>query len=81
MVQPEFLMESNSVNRGPSKENFCHKLAQRFGKRRCLKELLTTNDGRRPMDDARQTQDHPKALLEHVVLKLVENIFFYFIFI
>ena len=50
--QPEFLMESNSVNnfwRGPSKEHSCQvwsKLAQRFGRRRCLKKLLTTHDGR-----------------------------------
>ena len=50
--QPEFLMESNSVNnfwRGPPKEHSCQvwsKLAQWFGRRRCLKKLLTTNDGR-----------------------------------
>ena len=47
--QPEFLMESNSVNnfwRGPPKEHSCQvwsKLAQRFGRRRCLKKLLTTD--------------------------------------
>ena len=50
---PEFLMESNSLNnfwRGPPKEHSCQvwsKLAQRFGRRRCLKKLLTTQDGRR----------------------------------
>ena len=49
--QPEFLMESNSVynfRRGPPKEHSCQvwsKLAQRFGRRRCLKKLLTTHDG------------------------------------
>ena len=49
--QPEFLMESNSVNsfwRGPPKEHSCQvwsKLAWRFGRRRCLKKLLTTHDG------------------------------------
>ena len=47
--QPEFLMESNSVNnfwRGPPKEHSCQvwsKLAQRFGRRRYLKKLLTTD--------------------------------------
>ena len=49
--QPEFLMESNSVDtflRGPPKEHSCQvwsKLAQRFGRRRCLKKLLTTHAG------------------------------------
>ena len=48
--QPEFLMESNSVNnfwRGPPKEQSCQvwsKFAQQFG-RRCLKKLLMTHDG------------------------------------
>ena len=47
--QPEFLMDSNFVNnfwRGPPKEHSCQvwsKLAQRFGRRRCLKKLLTTH--------------------------------------
>ena len=47
--QPEFLTESSSVNtfwRGPPKEHSCQvwsKLAQRFGRRRCLKKLLTTD--------------------------------------
>ena len=51
--QPEFLMESNSVNnfwRGPPKEHSWQvwsKLAQRFGRRRCLKKLLTMHDARR----------------------------------
>ena len=46
--QPEFLMESNSMNnfwRGPPKKHSCQvwsKLAQWFG-RRCLKKLLTTH--------------------------------------
>ena len=59
--QPVFLMESNSVYnfwRGPPKEHSCQvwsKLAQRFGRRRCLKKLLTTHDG------------HLKAPLEHIV--------------
>ena len=58
--QQEFLMESNSVNnfwRGPPKEHSCQvwsKLAQRFGRRRCLKKLLTTHD-------ARRTHHHPKS--------------------
>ena len=58
--QPEFLMESNSVNnfwRGSPKEHSCQvwsKLAQRFGRRRCLKKLLTMHDGRR-------TPHHPKS--------------------
>ena len=49
--QPEFLMESNSVNifwRGPPKEHSYQvwsKLAQGFGRRRCLQKLLTTHDG------------------------------------
>ena len=48
--QTEFLMESNSVNnfrRGPSEKHSCQvwsKLAQRFGRRRCLKKLLTTDN-------------------------------------
>ena len=52
--QPEFLMESNSVNnfwRGTPKQ---HSLAQRFGRRRCLKKLLTTHNGWR-------TPHHPKS--------------------
>ena len=55
--QPEFLMESNSVNnflRRLPKEHSCQvwsKLAQRFG-RRCLKKLLMTHD-------ARRTPHHP----------------------
>ena len=63
--QPEFLMESNSVNnfwRGPPKEHSCQvwsKLALRFG-RRCLKKLLTTHDGHLTT---------LKAPLEHVVLR------------
>ena len=70
--QPEFLMESNSVNnfwRGPPKEHSCQvwsKLAQQFGRRRCLKKLLTTHDG----------QGHITTLtapLEHVVLRWAEN--------
>ena len=58
--QPEFLMESNSVNnfwRGPPKEHSCQvwsKLAQRFGRRRCLKKLLMMHDGR-------WTPHHPKS--------------------
>ena len=58
--KPKFLMESNSVNnfwRGPLKEHSFQvwsKLAQRFGRRRCLKKLLTTHDGRR-------THHHPKS--------------------
>ena len=58
--QPEFLMESNSVKkfwREPPKEHSCQvwsKLAQQFGRRRCLKKLLTTHD-------ARQTPHHPKS--------------------
>ena len=54
--QPEFLMESNSVNnfwRGFPKEHSCQvwsKLAQRFGRRRCLKKLLTKHDGQRTTD-------------------------------
>ena len=64
--QPEFLMESNSVNnfwRGPPKEHSCQvwsELAKWFGRRRCLKKLLMTHNG------------HIitlKAPLEHVVLR------------
>ena len=57
--KPELLMESNSVNnfwRGSPKEHSCQvwsKLAQWFGRRRCLKKLLTTHNGRR-------TPCHPK---------------------
>ena len=64
--QPEFLMESNSVNnfwRGPPKEHSCQvwsKLAQWFVRRRCLQKLLTT-------DDRHLTT--LKAPLEHVVLR------------
>ena len=64
--QPEFLMESNSVNsfwRGSPKEHSCQvwsKLAQRFGRRRCLKKLLMTHDGHLTT---------LKAPLEHVVLR------------
>ena len=64
--QPEFLMESISVNnfwRGPPKEHSCQvwsKLAQRFGRRISLKRLLTTHD--------RQITTL-KAPLEHVVLR------------
>ena len=64
--QPEFLMESNSVNnfwRGLPKEHACQvwsKLAQRFGRRRCLKKLLTTDD---------EWITTLKAPLEHVVLR------------
>ena len=63
--QPEFLMESNSVNnfwRGPPKEHSCQvwsKLARQFG-RRCLKKLLTTDDGHLTT---------LKAPLEHFVLR------------
>ena len=69
--QPEFLMESNSVNnfwRGPPEEHSCQvwsKLAQRFGRRRCLKKLLTRHDGRR-------TPHHPKSSpYAQVSLKLI----------
>ena len=64
--QPQFLMESNSVNnfrRQPPKEHSCQvwsKLAQRFGRRRCLKKLLTTHDGHLTT---------LKAPLEHAVLR------------
>ena len=64
--QPEFFMESNYVNnfwRGPPKEHSCQvwsKLAQRFGRRRCLKKLLTMHDGHLTT---------LKAPLEHVVLR------------
>ena len=64
--QPEFLMESNSVKnfwRGPPKEHSCQvcsKLAQRFGRRRCLKKLLMTHKGHLTT---------LKAPLEHVVLR------------
>ena len=57
--QPEFLMESNSVNsfwRGPPKEHSYQvwsKLAQRFGRRKCLKKM-TKHDGQR-------TPHHPKS--------------------
>ena len=68
--QPEFLMESNSVNnfwRGLPKEHSCQvwsKLAQRFGRRRCLKKLLRTHDG---------YLTTLKAPLEHVVLRWAQN--------
>ena len=71
--QPEFLMGSNSVNnfwRGPPKEHSCQiwsKLAQGFGRRRCLKKLLTTDDGHLTT---------LKAPLEHVVLRWAKNSFF-----
>ena len=58
--QPEFLMESNSVNKfwwGPPKEHSCqvwYKLIRWFWRRRCLKKLLTTHNGRR-------THHHPKS--------------------
>ena len=64
--QPEFLMESNSVNnfwRGPPKEHACQvwsKLAERFGRRRCLKKLLMKHD---------RHITTLKAPLEHVVLR------------
>ena len=64
--QPEFLLESNSVNnfwRGPPKEHSCQvwsKLAQRFGRRRCLKKLLMTHDGHLTT---------LKVPLEHIVLR------------
>ena len=64
--QPEFLMESNSVNnfwRGPPKEHSCQawsKLAQWFGRRSCLKKLLTTDDGHLTT---------LKAPVEHIVLR------------
>ena len=70
--QPEFLMESNSVNnfwRGPPKEHCCQvwsKLALQFGRRRCLKKLLTTYDGHITT---------LKAPLEHVVLRWAKNYF------
>ena len=66
--QPEFLMESNTVNnfwRGPPKEHSCQvwsKLAQWFGRRRCFKEIV---------DDRHLTT--LKALLEHVVLRWAKN--------
>ena len=68
--QPEFLMESNSVNnfwRGTPKEHSClvwSKLAQQFGRRRCLKKLLTTHDGHITT---------LKASLERVVLSWAKN--------
>ena len=52
--QPEFLMESNSVigfKRGPPKAHSCKvwsKLAEWFGRRRCLKKVLTTHETRGP---------------------------------
>ena len=64
--QPQFLMESNSVDnfrRGPPKEHSCQvwsKLSLRFGRRRCLKKLLMTDDGHLTT---------LKAPLEHVVLR------------
>ena len=69
--QPEFLMESNSVNkfwRGPPKEHSCQvgsKLAQQFGRRRCLKKLLTTHEGHITT---------LKAPLEHVVLRWAKKV-------
>ena len=68
--QPEFLMESNSIKnfwRGPPKEHSCQvwsKLAQRFGRRRCSKKLLTTHD---------RHLTTLKAPLEHVVLRWAKN--------
>ena len=68
--QLEFMMESNSVNnfwRGSPKEHSCQvwsKLAQRFGRRRCLKKLLMTHDGHFTT---------LKAPLEHVVLRWTKN--------
>ena len=67
--QPEFLMESYSLNnfwRGPPMEHSCQvwsKLAQQFG-RRCSKKLLTTHDGHLTT---------LKAPLEHVVLRRAKN--------
>ena len=67
--QPEFLIESNSVNnfwKGPPKEHSCQvwsKLAQLFG-RRCLKKLLTTHN---------RHLTTLKAPLEHVVLRWAKN--------
>ena len=53
--------------RGPPKEHSCQvwsKLAQRFGRRRYLKKLLTTHDGRLTT---------LKAPLERIVLKWAKN--------
>ena len=69
--QPQFLMESNSVYKfwkGPPKEHSCQvwsKLAQRFGRRWCLKKLLTTHDGHITT---------LKAPLEHVVLRWAKKV-------
>ena len=68
--EPEFLMESNSVNnvhRGPPKEHSCQfwsKLAQRFGRRRCSKKLFMTHYGHKTT---------LKAPLEHVELRQAKN--------
>ena len=70
--QPEFLMESNSVNKfwkGPPKVHSCQvwsKLAQQFGRRRCVKKLLTTHN---------RHITTLKAPLEHVVLRWAKNAF------
>ena len=67
-----FLIESNSVNnfeRGPPKEHSCQvwsKLAQVFGRRRCLKKLLTTYHGHRTT---------LKAPPEHAVLGRAKNLY------
>ena len=68
--QPEFLMESNSVNNFeddllrniPAK--FGPNWPPQFGRRRCLKKLLTTHDGHLTT---------LKAPLEHVVLRWAKN--------
>ena len=63
--------------RGPPKEHSCQvwsELAQRFGRRRCLKKLLTTHDGHLTT---------LKAPLEHVVLRWAKKkrrIFFFFLY-
>ena len=54
--------------RGPPKEHSCQvwsKLAKQFGRRRCLKKLLTTHDGHITT---------LKAPLEHVVLRWAKKI-------
>ena len=77
-LKPEFLMESNSVNnvwRGPPKEHSCQvwsKLAQWFGRRRCLKKLLTTHDVQQKTDDGHLTT--VKAPLEHILLRWAKNL-------
>ena len=79
--QPEFLMESNSVNkfqRGPPKEHSCQvwsKLAKRFGRRRCLKKLLKTHDGRE-LKSFRKTLWEKMKLLKMSNFTHFHNVFY-----